>query len=388
MLFKRSIRTQVLTSIGASLLLVMLSVPLCVYFFTNVLSEPTWFTGVLALLAVGGLAWLLALRLFNRVLFAPLGHLLECIERLDRSHGAERANNARIDQAGSLQWAMDTLRDVRLETSMRLEQSTRQLDAASGELNSIAIELGQGIQDQSLRLDQVATAMEEMASTAQEVASHATRAARAADDAENATQQGEKAMVGMVNGINDIRDEITNTAKVIHRLADDSGRIGEVLAVIHSIAEQTNLLALNAAIEAARAGEQGRGFAVVADEVRNLAQRTAQSTAEINTIIATVQKGAESAVQAIESGKRSIESGIDQVQLAGKILGGVTDAVQTICDMNQQIAVAAEEQTLVTEDISRNLSELVVISASNQENVRRTESAGRSPHLVGAVARE
>ncbi|POA75945.1 methyl-accepting chemotaxis protein [Pseudomonas sp. DP16D-R1] len=388
MLFKRSIRTQVLTSIGASLLLVMLSVPLCVYFFTNVLSEPTWFTGALALLAVGGLAWLLALRLFNRVLFAPLGHLLECIERLDRSHGAERANNARIDQAGSLQWATDTLRDVRLETSMRLEQSTRQLDAASGELNSIAIELGQGIQDQSLRLDQVATAMEEMASTAQEVASHATRAARAADDAENATQQGEKAMVGMVNGINDIRDEITNTAKVIHRLADDSGRIGEVLAVIHSIAEQTNLLALNAAIEAARAGEQGRGFAVVADEVRNLAQRTAQSTAEINTIIATVQKGAESAVQAIESGKRSIESGIDQVQLAGKILGGVTDAVQTICDMNQQIAVAAEEQTLVTEDISRNLSELVVISASNQENVRRTESAGKSLHLVVGVLTE
>ena len=388
MLFKRSIRTQVLTSIGASLLLVMLSVPLCVYFFTNVLSEPTWFTGVLALLAVGGLAWLLALRLFNRVLFAPLGHLLECIERLDRSHGAERANNARIDQAGSLQWATDTLRDVRLETSMRLEQSTRQLDAASGELNSIAIELGQGIQDQSLRLDQVATAMEEMASTAQEVASHATRAARAADDAENATQQGEKAMVGMVNGINDIRDEITNTAKVIHRLADDSGRIGEVLAVIHSIAEQTNLLALNAAIEAARAGEQGRGFAVVADEVRSLAQRTAQSTAEINTIIATVQKGAESAVQAIESGKRSIESGIDQVQLAGKILGGVTGAVQTICDMNQQIAVAAEEQTLVTEDISRNLSELVVISASNQENVRRTESAGKSLHLVVGVLTE
>lgn len=388
MLFKSSMRTQVLASIGASLLLVMLSVPLCVYFFTSVLSEPTWFTGALALLAVGVLAWLLALRLFNRVLFAPLGHLLECIEQLDRSHGAERANNARIDQAGSLQWAADALRDVRLETSMRLEQSTRQLDAASGELNSIAIELGQGIQDQSLRLDQVATAMEEMASTAQEVASHATRAARAADDAENATQQGEKAMVGMVNGINDIRDEITNTAKVIHRLADDSGRIGEVLAVIHSIAEQTNLLALNAAIEAARAGEQGRGFAVVADEVRNLAQRTAQSTAEINTIIATVQKGAESAVQAIESGKRSIESGIDQVQLAGKILGGVTDAVQTICDMNQQIAVAAEEQTLVTEDISRNLSELVVISASNQENVRRTESAGKSLHLVVGVLTE
>ena len=140
-----------------------------------------------------------------------------------------------------------------------------------------------------------------------------------ARESEQATQQGEQAMVGMVNCIHDVRDEITSTAKVIHQLEADSGRIGEVLAVIHSIAEQTNLLALNAAIEAARAGESGRGFAVVADEVRNLAQRTAESTAEINTIIAAVQKGAASAVQAIESGRRSSDRGVEQVQLAGEV---------------------------------------------------------------------
>jgi methyl-accepting chemotaxis protein len=189
-------------------------------------------------------------------------------------------------------------------------------------------------------------------------------------------------MLNMVQSINDIRDEITSTAEVIHRLETDSGRISEVLAVIHSIAEQTNLLALNAAIEAARAGEQGRGFAVVADEVRNLAHRTAQSTAEINTIIAAVQKGAVSAVQAIESGKRSSENGVEQVQLAGQILGGVTGAVQTIREMNQQIATAAEEQTLVTQDISRNLSELVLIAANNQDSVQRTEGASKSLNSV------
>jgi methyl-accepting chemotaxis protein len=276
------------------------------------------------------------------------------------------------------------LRDLRSETALRLKQSTHRLDATRGELSSIASRLGESLQDQSLRMDQVATAMEEMASAAQQVARHTAQAAQAADDAEHATLQGEKAMVGIVNCINEIRSEITGTAKVIHRLAADSGRIGEVLAVIHSIAEQTNLLALNAAIEAARAGEQGRGFAVVADEVRNLAQRTAQSTAEINIIIATVQAGAESAVQAIESGRRSSESGVEQIQLAGKILNGVTDAVHTIREMNRQIAVAAEEQTLVTEDISRNLSELVLISANNQDNVRRTGDAGRD--LLGVVS--
>ncbi|WP_028622692.1 hypothetical protein [Pseudomonas sp. Ant30-3] len=113
MLFKSSMRTQLLTSLGASLMLVMLSVPLCFYFSTNVLSEPTWFTGALALLAVGVLAWLLALSLFNRVLFTPLGHLLECIAQLDRSHCAERVNNARTDESGCLEWAADTLRDFR-----------------------------------------------------------------------------------------------------------------------------------------------------------------------------------------------------------------------------------------------------------------------------------
>ncbi|MDT4869364.1 Methyl-accepting chemotaxis protein CtpH [compost metagenome] len=116
---------------------------------------------------------------------------------------------------------------------------------------------------------------------------------------------------------------------------------------------------------------------MVADEVRNLAQRTAQSTAEINAIIAAVQKGAASAVQAIESGRRSSEKGVEQVHLAGRILNGVTDAVQTIRDMTQQIATAAEEQTLVAEDISRNLSQLVEIAVSNETGVRETETAGR-----------
>lgn len=351
-------------------------------------AERIGWVGTLALMMVSVLTWLLGMWLINRNLITPLRGLMASIVQLSQGHFGQRINSQRGDELGRLAKATDALHDVLSDTFAGLKHGTRQLDTASDELKTIASQLGQGVENQGLRTDQVATAMQEMASAAQEVASHTAQAARAADDAENATQQGEKAMLGMVKSINDIRDEITGTASVIHRLEADSGRIGEVLAVIHSIAEQTNLLALNAAIEAARAGEQGRGFAVVADEVRNLAQRTAQSTAEINTIIDAVQKGAERAVQAIESGKRSSENGVEQVRQAGEILSGVTGAVQTIRDMSQQIATAAEEQTLVTEDISRNLCELVAIAASNQESVRRTEGASKNLHHVSSTLAE
>lgn len=372
MSFKTSMRTQLLASLGASLVLVMLSVLLCLYLCTDVLFERAGLTAALALLAAGVLAWLLGLSVFNRVLFAPLDHLLECIAQLQASHCPERINNARTDEPGCLEWAAATLADLRLDTSMRLKQSTHQLDATRGELSSIATRLGQGLQDQSLRMDQVATAMEEMASAAQEVARHTAQAAQAADDAENATRQGEKAMVGMVNCINEIRSEITGTAKVIHRLAADSGRIGEVLAVIHSIAEQTNLLALNAAIEAARAGDMGRGFAVVADEVRQLAQRTTESTTQIHGLISKLQVSSNNAVKTMESGHRQAEEGVAWVLEADKALVGISEAVANITDMTTQIAAATEEQTAVAEEISRNITTIANLADQTSEQARHS----------------
>ncbi|MFI8480018.1 methyl-accepting chemotaxis protein [Pseudomonas sp. NPDC078700] len=227
--------------------------------------------------------------------------------------------------------------------------------------------------------------MHEMSATAQEVSRHAGEAANAADDADSSAQQGEQVMQSTIETITHMSQAIVTTAEVIRQLEDDSGRISKVLEVIRGIAEQTNLLALNAAIEAARAGEAGRGFAVVADEVRTLAQRTAESTAEINQIISTVQTGSSNAVRAIESGQELSNKGLEQVMQAGTTLQQITAAIEAIRDMNHQIATAAEEQTAVAEDISRNLTEITTIANANEKNVQRTEVASRNLHSLSTA---
>ena len=346
----------------------------------NAAADRTILVGTLAMLGATLLIALLSLWLINRNLINPIRELIAHIALLSQGNFGKRVDASRQDELGNLAVAANILRDFLADTFTRLKRTTSDLDTASGELNAIATLMGQGTREQFSRTDQVATAMHEMSATAQEVARHAAEAANAADDADSAARQGEKVMQATIKTITDIRGEISSTSAVIRRLEGDTGRIGKVLEVIRGIAEQTNLLALNAAIEAARAGEQGRGFAVVADEVRTLAQRTAESTAEIHQIIDTVQTGAVNAVRAIESGQHRSEEGVTQVTEAGANLQLITQAVEAILDMNRQIATAAEEQTSVAEDISRNLTEITAIATANQENVQRTESAGQNLH--------
>ncbi|WDG76542.1 methyl-accepting chemotaxis protein [Pseudomonas chlororaphis] len=351
-------------------------------------AQRTVWIGLLVMLASGLLIGLLSLWLVNRSLVEPIRQLIDYVAQLSRGRIAEPVASSRQDELGKLAVAANTLRDFLAETFSRLQRSGSDLDSASGELNAIATLMSQGTNDQFNRTDQVATAMNEMSATAQEVARHAADAARAADDADQSAQQGEQVMQGTIHTITLMRGEIANTAEVIRRLEADSGRIGKVLEVIRGIAEQTNLLALNAAIEAARAGEAGRGFAVVADEVRSLAQRTAASIIEINQIIQTVQTGALDAAHAIESGQARSDASVEQVTQAGAMLERITEAVEAIRDMNRQIATAAEEQTSVAEDISRNLTEITSIASTNLDNVQRTERASQNLHELSGQLNE
>ena len=339
-------------------------------------------TGVLVMLLASALVGLLSLWLVNRNIIEPTRSLIEHIARLSQGQFANRVDASRADELGRLAVAANTLRDFLADTFNNLQQSAANLDSASGELNAISTLMAQGASEQFSRTDQVATAMHEMSATSQEVARHAGDAAHAADAADHAAQQGEAVMQSTIHSITAIRSEITSTAEVVRRLEGDSERIGKVLDVIRGIADQTNLLALNAAIEAARAGEAGRGFAVVADEVRTLAQRTAESTAEIHQIIDSVQTGAVNAVRAIESGQQRSEQGVEQVTEAGRMLQNITEAVEAIRDMNRQIATAAEEQTAVVEDISRNLTEITSIATTNQQHVERTQAASQNLHSL------
>jgi len=318
----------------------------------------------------------------DRSLVTPIRTLIDQVAELSRGRIGKRSSIVRDDELGQLAGSANTLNDFLADTFAQLQSSTRDLDQASGELNSVATTIAEGTREQFNRTDQVATAMEEMSATAQEVASSASIAASSADAADEAAQKGEEVMQSTVKTIVAMRGEIAQTAEVINKLTSDSDRIGKVLEVIRGVADQTNLLALNAAIEAARAGEAGRGFAVVADEVRTLAQRTSASTAEINEIIEAVQQGASKASQAIEASQERSGQGVELVTQAGEMLHDVTKAIEAIRDMNRQIATAAEEQNAVVEDITRNLTEITAIGTTNQKNVERTARASERLHTL------
>ena len=250
--------------------------------------------------------------------------------------------------------------------------STGQLAAAAEELSTITEQSNSGVVRQQSETQQVATAMNEMSATVTEVAQNAANAATAAQEADDASKAGSDVVNTTVATINELAGEVMRTGEVIENLKQDSVSIGKVLDVIRDIAEQTNLLALNAAIEAARAGEQGRGFAVVADEVRTLASRTQQSTQEINEMIERLQNGANEAVDVMEHGRNMAEESVEQAAKAGQALESITSVVDNIKGMNIQIASAAEEQSATAEEINRNIVNISDIAQETSKGSQQT----------------
>lgn len=262
-------------------------------------------------------------------------------------------------------------------TAEHLLLSTEKMQAQSGYAR-------QGVTRQQLETDQIATAINQMTATVQEVARSATDAASAANQADKEANNGKNVVSQTIKSIQTLAENVEQAANVIQKLEGDTTEIGSVLDVIKGIADQTNLLALNAAIEAARAGEQGRGFAVVADEVRTLASRTQQSTEEINKMIEKLQAGAKNAVVVMETGRLQAQNGVEQASKAGESLASITQSVATINDMNTQIAGAAEEQSKVAEEINRNVVNISQVAEETAHNVG--EVADQSAELGNLAA--
>ncbi|MFN3581186.1 MAG: methyl-accepting chemotaxis protein [Pseudomonas sp.] len=334
---------------------------------------------LIAVLFSVGLAW---------VTISGIGR---AVEQLEQASSAMAAGDLTVtvdykgkDELARVARAFNTMRERFHSMVSQLSSATGQLAAAAEETSAVNVQTSDGIRRQQSETEQVATAMNEMTATVQDVARNAAGAAQAANAADREAAEGRQVLNRTIEVINSLAAEVDRAAEVIRQLEKDSDSIGSVLDVIRAIAEQTNLLALNAAIEAARAGEQGRGFAVVADEVRTLASRTQKSTTEIQDMIEKLQSGAANAVKVMQTGHQQAQEGVSQVALAGKSLESITHAVVSINDMNAQIASAAEEQSSVAEEINRNI--VVVSRIGEQTSEGAQQTAATSEELAQLAA--
>ncbi len=300
----------------------------------------------------------------------PLFSLAKTVKELSQGDFSKPIHSERKDEIGQIiRHLADTQRFIQsLMNQIRSISTALTQDADI--INQSSSQIAHETQENNHQLELTATAITEMSCTVQEVAQNALGAADAAALADESAKNGLETMEFSINTINTLSTEVLTAADIIRQLEEETNSIGKVLDVIRGIAEQTNLLALNAAIEAARAGEQGRGFAVVADEVRNLAQRTQDSTSEIQQIIESVQSGAKNAVLAMNKGSESAVACVDQSTIADESLKDITTSVNKIHGMNTQIATAAEQQTTVAEDLSKSVNHIAHSMNTIHSNVK------------------
>ena len=303
---------------------------------------------------------LLVIWLVSRGIAKPLRQMVSMLDDIAQGEGdlTRRLEVNRSDELGDIAKGFNTFLGKLQNMITQVVSSVQKVSDSSEHTADIAIRTNTGVQKQLAEIELVATAVHEMTATAQDVARNATHAAEAANHADRSANQGKQTVQHTADAIAALAQEIGRAVTVVQTLAKDSENINAILVAIRGIAEQTNLLALNAAIEAARAGEQGRGFAVVADEVRNLAQKTQKATEEIQAMIQQLQQGTRDVVKVMEDSQSKTAVSVQQASQAAEALESITQAVSVINDMNTQIASAAEEQSAVAEDINRNVTNI------------------------------
>lgn len=300
--------------------------------------------------------------LFNNLLMKSLRHVTGVVDAVGAGDLSARCQVEKGDIAVNIANSVNRMTRRLNDSIGQIIDHTSKVSIAVSSMSGVTSETSTAIQRQQSETDQAATAMNQMASTVQEVARNADSAAAAAREADEAARNGSLVTSTAMGSIEALVGEVDKADSVIQKLEEDSQSIGVILEVIQGIAEQTNLLALNAAIEAARAGEQGRGFAVVADEVRTLASRTQQSTEEIKKMIEKLQSGAGDAVSVMASAREKAKIGEESVEKTVESLAAIASAVTTIDEMNTQIASAAQEQGTVAEEINQNIVSITQVA--------------------------
>ena len=331
--------------------------------------------GIIVVSVVASLLTVLLAWLLTRSIVTPLNRAVQAAETIAGGNLSKAIEIDGKDEPARLLGALSVMQANLRETIEQIAGSATQLGAAAEELSTVTEEASRGLQQQNNEIEQAATAVNEMTAAVEEVARNAVSTSEASSQSTQAAREGRDRVVETVDAIQTMTHDVQNTSLMIEGLAAQGRDIGKVLDVIRAIAEQTNLLALNAAIEAARAGEAGRGFAVVADEVRALAHRTAQSTQEIEKMVAGIQNGTGEAVSSMQQSNQRTQSTLEMARAAGVALEQITQSIHLINERNLVIASASEEQAQVSREVDRNLVNIRDLATQSAAGANQTSAA-------------
>ena len=331
--------------------------------------------GIIGVSVVAALMTVLLAWLLTRSIVTPLNRAVQAAETIAGGNLTKAIEVDGKDEPARLLGALSTMQGNLRKTIEQIAGSATQLGAAAEELSAVTEEASRGLQQQNNEIEQAATAVNEMTAAVEEVARNAVSTSEASNQSTQAAREGRDRVVETVDAIQTMTHDVQNTSLMIEGLATQGRDIGKVLDVIRAIAEQTNLLALNAAIEAARAGEAGRGFAVVADEVRALAHRTAQSTQEIEKMVAGIQNGTGEAVSSMQQSNQRTQSTLEMARAAGIALEQITQSIHLINERNLVIASASEEQAQVSREVDRNLVNIRDLATQSAAGANQTSAA-------------